>query len=362
MPKNINERSNDQFDCTILIVSAWLPGGGIEKVILNLNLINKFKKIKVLSLSKYKKYDWDKDFSKDIEFEDCFCDSKTSINSLTLGIIKSFLSVKKMLKHTNPKYIFFTHSFLIPIFFFIRTSSKIYFWPHNNLFNKSTKLKLFLKFVFYKLFKNSITGILSVNKQIFEEANSIGFNDNRLVYNPIGQNYNNLFNFKSDLKKLIHIGYLDDRKNTSFILKAFALTSNKEVTLDIIGDGDLLNDLVKEAESLGLKKRVNFKGFIDLQDTLIDCSGLVMSSKSEGFSMIISDALKSGIPVFLPNNLDISSFVKSGNYGDVFSLSTPNNLALILDKLDFEKFNSANISKEYISLYGDEAYCNRLNL
>jgi glycosyltransferase involved in cell wall biosynthesis len=201
-----------------------------------------------------------------------------------------------------------------------------------------------------------------VNETIEKEAKKLGFKTAHLIYNPIGESFSNQFEFDPNSNKLVHIGFLDNRKNTSFILKAFAKTKNQHLVLDIIGNGVLLNVLINEAKELGISQKVNFKGFVDLKNEIIQCSGLIMSSKSEGFSMIISDALKCGIPVILPENLDICRFIKTNlNLGSVFSLEEVSSLTNVLDCVDF-KLNDTNLITDlYIKEFGKIAYQERLN-
>lgn len=361
MKNAIKKELDNSMNGSVLVISAWLPGGGIEKVLINLLSNPQFEDTFVLSLSTFKKYNWEAEISNNIKFEKGFTGSNSSIFHLIKGVIKSYNIIKKIIFLKKPKYIFFSHSFLLPIFVILNTNCKIYFWPQNSLFYMKNNIRSKLRYVFYKFFSSSIEGVLCVNKQILKEASLVGFKKNKLVYNPIGETFSNLFTFKPKMNKLVHIGYLDSRKNTSFIIQALSLSSNKEITLDIIGEGDLLKDLILETELLGLKDRVSFKGFVDLNNTIISCSGLIMASKSEGFSMIISDALKSGIPVFLPENLDISSYVKPRKHGAIFNLNNTATLVSIMDDLNFNYFNNDKISNDYINFFGDQAYCNRIN-
>ena len=86
-----------------------------------------------------------------------------------------------------------------------------------------------------------------------------------------------------------------------------------------------------------------------------------MASKTEGFSMVISDALKSGIPLILPENLDISNFINSDKRGKVFNLNNLNSLRLSLNLIDFKKIDSNEIKNEYINMYGKIAYSKRIS-
>ncbi len=345
----------------VLIISAWLPGGGIEKVIQNLYLDDSpFEDLKVLSLSTKINYRWHEKFSEKVTFLDCFKEESNVLNTI-FSFIKSIVAVFKYLKNESPSYILFSHSFLLPVFGILRPECKIFYWPQDSLTKSKSSLRYVLTRLNYLIFSKSIDGVLCVNETIEIESYYLGFKKVHLIYNPIGESAPNQFNFDPSCNKLVHIGFLDDRKNASFIIKAMAETYNHNLTLDIIGNGVLLNQLIKEAIELGVSHKVNFKGFVDLKNQVISCSALIMASKSEGFSMVISDASKCGLPIILPDNLDISRFVKSNsNLGSIFSLSDLSSLVEVLNHLNFSTINSKLISRIYINEYGNNAFRKRL--
>lgn len=344
-----------------VVISAWLPGGGIEKVIQNLYLQESpYKDLDVLVLSTKVNYNWYGKFENKIHFYDCFSQDSNLIRTF-FSFFKSLQVVNKYIKNESPEYILFSHSFLLPIFGILKPNCQVFYWPQNSLKDNTTLIRNVLTKLNYLVFNKSIKGVLCVNETIEKEANDLGFNNTHLIFNPIGESFPNQFMYDPNSNKLVHIGFLDNRKNTSFILKAFAKTKNQNLLLDIIGDGELLNSLIQEANELGISQKVNFRGFVNLKNEIIQCSGLIMSSKSEGFSMIISDALKCGIPVILPESLDICRFIKSNkNLGVEFSLNNVSSLSTVLDTIDFKTYNSNFISESYKREYGEIAYSKRL--
>lgn len=100
-------------------------------------------------------------------------------------------------------------------------------------------------------------------------------------------------------------------------------TSKFKVVL--VGEGELLEDCRKQAESLGLSGDIIFAGFrTDMKNILHGSSLYVSSSKSEALSMSIIEALASGLPVVATNVGGTSEVVNEQNncgtlveYGDV---------------------------------------------
>lgn len=91
-------------------------------------------------------------------------------------------------------------------------------------------------------------------------------------------------------------------KNHDLLLRAFKKLKEKEsgaaTSLTIVGDGPLRADLEKLASQLGLMNFIEFMGSRrDVPEILRDLDIFVLSSKSEGFSLTLLEAMASGLPV-----------------------------------------------------------------
>ncbi|MGL5054425.1 MAG: glycosyltransferase family 4 protein [Fusobacteriaceae bacterium] len=114
-------------------------------------------------------------------------------------------------------------------------------------------------------------------------------------------NFINLdFHDKSNLsnKKIIAIGRLAYQKGFDILLdiwKGIELV-NKEWVLEIYGDGDLKTELLKQKEKLRLKN-VFFKGETrEIEKKLVESSIYLMSSRYEGFPLVLLEAMSLGVP------------------------------------------------------------------
>lgn len=352
------------IDKRVLIISAWLPGGGIERVISNLINDKIFETIHIFNLSNVYKYKWFKNFNKN------FQSSNVYKNEKNLNIIFSFKQRKKIKQaiHSNHDiesydYYLITHSFLLPIVKNVASLNinKIIFWPHNNLLTNKISLKWLGKYLYFRLLSNSCTGIICVNEKIYEEARKIGFRNFELCYNPIGESNSNFFEFNNESNRICHLAYLTKRKNTKFLIEALSKSNNSKITIDIIGDGPMLGKLKRTVNNCNLNDRVIFHGFQDesfLQGR--SYKALIMASKSEGFSMSISDALRSGLPIIIPERLSLATFVENENTGLTFSLDNHKSLINVLQNIDEIDFEKEHISNKYINTYGKIAYEKRI--
>ena len=130
------------------------------------------------------------------------------------------------------------------------------------------------------------------------ETNWSGFKRVSVIPNPVS--------FKSekasvlDRNRVLAVGRLTAQKNFSSLIRAFGKVASAHPgwCLDIIGEGgerNLLEDLIKK---LSLEDRVFLRGESEnVQDEMMGSSILAMSSRFEGFGLVIIEAMSVGLPV-----------------------------------------------------------------
>ena len=143
------------------------------------------------------------------------------------------------------------------------------------------------------------------------------------------------------------------------IINAIRKLSNEEISLSILGEGPLKNELKKDVIDMGLVDRIVFHGMIDdVGKYLIDHQCFVLSSYTEGFPNALLEALSFGLPCIstncksgpleilnenVPVNIEIGEFVevKFGiliNTNDEIALSRA--LQFILDNPEKREYYS----------------------
>lgn len=109
------------------------------------------------------------------------------------------------------------------------------------------------------------------------------------------------FSFLSDdVRYIVGMGRLAPEKGFDRLIKAFHLVEKDcpGWKLLIVGEGPLRTDLTRLVASLGLEGRVVLPGRVDNPRTLFRrCALFALSSESEGFSMVLVEAMSAGVPV-----------------------------------------------------------------
>lgn len=139
---------------------------------------------------------------------------------------------------------------------------------------------------------------------------------------------------------LTSIGYFNEQKAQDDLLKAFKKVVDKrsDVKLFLVGWGRLENKLKEITEYLGLKDRVIFTGKLtrpQVFEILSITDLFVLSSRWEGFGIVIAEAMALGKPVVSTDTDGSREVIVNGKTGILVPIKNPQILAeAILDLLE----------------------------
>lgn len=141
-----------------------------------------------------------------------------------------------------------------------------------------------------------------------------------------------------DCNVIISAGRLTDVKGFDFLIKAFAAfhKTHPNWKLRILGDGEERGNLESLANRLGLTQSVELPGFTsNVMDEYAHSSVFALTSRSEGFSMVLLEAMSCGLPV-ISVDLPASHEILGQNAG-VISARDENIFAENLSKMVEDK-------------------------
>ena len=138
--------------------------------------------------------------------------------------------------------------------------------------------------------------------------------------------------------RLLTVGRLTWQKAQHLLLEAYShvLKDFKDIHLTIIGEGEEREHLESLCETLALKGRVSMLGALDKESVRIEYLNsdlFILSSISEGFGIVLLEAMSSGLPVIAPRLNGIPEIIADGISGRLFETGSIEDMARIISEL-----------------------------
>jgi glycosyltransferase involved in cell wall biosynthesis len=144
----------------------------------------------------------------------------------------------------------------------------------------------------------------------------------------------------SDPYSIGTIARLVPQKDLAVLCRAFSIvvTQIPTATLYVVGDGPLKKELQTLCEELKIGHAVHWLGRTnEIEDFLFSIETFVLTSRYEGFGLVLLEALRAGLPVVAANNSAIPEVLGS----DYSGLCETGNVEMfaqrILDSFNLEK-------------------------
>lgn len=193
-------------------------------------------------------------------------------------------------------------------------------------------------------------------------------NLNKKIINKVGY-IENSFSFgkhKNYYKKngeFALISRLDEDKNVFDVIKVFANKNiNKSYKLHVYGDGKLRKKFEDEIKKNKLEKKIIVHGYCNDKDEMYkDKQGVILTSLSEGFALILLESTNYGVPMYLYNSF--TALKEFNNYSTIKLVKTSDiddfvdkiNNDVEFDDNDFyeieKRFSNDTIVNKWIKLF-----------
>ena len=121
---------------------------------------------------------------------------------------------------------------------------------------------------------------------------------------------------------LLHIGRFNNQKNHKGLLEAFAqvAAAYPDCCLNLIGDGELLEETEQHANALGLREKINFLGNqTNVYPFLHKADLFLLPSRFEGMPMTIIEAMGTGLPIVASKVGGVPDMLEDGKSGMLVS-------------------------------------------
>ncbi len=164
----------------------------------------------------------------------------------------------------------------------------------------------------------------------------------------------------------LSIGCLDENKNHSGLLEAFAdaFKGESNVCLRVIGDGPQRDYLVRKAAKSGVSDQVSFLGELgrkDVEKEIRNCSALVHPSKFETFGVVLIEALAFGKPVISTSCGGPQDIVNDEN-GILVPVGDIERLSIAMKEIisNYQKYSSDKIQNNCKYKFGSEVVVKKI--
>jgi glycosyltransferase involved in cell wall biosynthesis len=299
-----------------------------------------------------------------------------------IKLINIFLKDKLDISHSH----FQLGSFAAVLLKFLGISKYSYRTAHIRKEWDNGKWTWFLNPIFIRLiFPKYLDGEIGVSKAVVDylKGRNIRNLDERkihLIYNGI--NIQEIIESSNEIEKIEipktipkpfligSVGRLSEQKGYPYLIEAMKFVSMKinYVTLIIVGEGELRDELLELTKTLNLTDQISFLGLKNNVPSIIkNCDLFVLSSLWEGLPTVVMEAMVCSVPVIATDIPGTRELIDNGKTGflvkplDVAELANMIIKVLKDEKLRrsvtsnafkrVQKYDMKEISKEYIKLY-----------
>lgn len=344
------------FDNKVEFHLPFLSGkGGTESVLAD--VLKHFPNSKVCAFEGLGDYLWIESKSNPLIFNKSKRYSRKKVEKL-----KRRVEYLNYLRKTESKVLICLDSFTIKMAHIARRvfnkEFKIISWLHFSLEDAEWIKKKDLILADYHL---SISSGISLQLQL------LGINSNRIftIFNPFDQQEETV-NIYPDITTFIYVGRLElkAQKNLLELFDSLRIIKSLNWKLEIFGTGDDLSKAKEICQQYEIFDKVVFKGWVENPWSKIEsASAMVLTSKFEGFPMVIGESLSRGLPVISSDCPTGPKDIICEENGFLYSMGDNENLSAILRSFIYKKntFDSKTIKKS-ISKFYSKSYYNELNM
>ena len=166
--------------------------------------------------------------------------------------------------------------------------------------------------------------IITPSEHLKTFVENIGFeNDIYVINNGVEIKQIEKVTLENKIIKLVVVSRLVNQKNIDIVIKAVKRIEDKNILLNIVGDGPEVNNLKNLVKEKSLNKRVSFIGKIknsELHNYLEDADIFIQASNYEGLPHSILEAINYEIPILSTEVGGCSAILNKGERGYIIPM------------------------------------------
>jgi glycosyltransferase involved in cell wall biosynthesis len=168
--------------------------------------------------------------------------------------------------------------------------------------------------------------VAPVSKEIADILMELGVDGQKIILPQFGVDTEMFrpresFNKKQGPVNCLFVGSLIPRKGLHDLLEAMADDSLANMRLTVVGEGAERRNLEIQADRLGLRERVDFRGSLapeNVAELMRESDFFCLPAHMEGRPNVVNEALSSGIPVIATRIGGIPDMIQEGETGFLF--------------------------------------------
>ena len=318
----------------ICIFVPFMTGyGGTETVIHN--LLNENNNLKLICVGGCNDPEWLENIENKRIISLCYPKKMRDLISIIMLPLLILQENPDIVISTNPVMWFVAYYFRK----LFRKKYKVVSWYHYSFAGKSVS----------NIFLHSADIYLAISSGIVSELEKRGVSKNKikLIFNPISRNTISIPRTKDGSTcNFIYVGrvMLDGQKNLRSLINILSHVEG-DWKLTIFGEGEI-KEVEQYVNEKKLQDRIEFKGFVThFWERCDNVDALLLSSKYEGFGMVLAEAISVGVPVISYNCPSGPSDIVNKKNGFLIDLDDEYSFEKVITKFVNRKVDFSNIAE-----------------
>ena len=282
------------------------------------------------------------------------------------NFIRTFFILQRFIVERKNQYLIFNKAIYIPYLYFfkklglINNSLKLIYFIHGGssdlkIYYNNWKSHMILRtfdkvialhddFYNFNTNKRKKIGRIIFDKFFFKNANIKIKNKLVFIPNPISLPKANTKTYNP--KIILAVGRLDTVKGFDLLIKAWGeiYSNHLDWKLQIVGSGEEKNNLSKIIKQNDIKNVELIPETKEIEKFYSNASIYVMSSREEGWGMVILEAMSFGLPIICFENSGAKKLIKNEHTGIFVKLNDVEDLAKTISYMIFNPLKRKKIS------------------